>query len=466
MTDPRSFQIEQLRSSVLDVLIIGGGINGAGVLRDLALRARSTGASLRVGLVEQHHFASGTSGKNSQLIHGGLRYLKYLDIRLVREALRERSILLRVAPQFVKPLPFLLPMYGLKSRLLYGTGLWMYDRLAGSHAIARHRMLGAREVGSVEPELSRTGLTAAAIFYDAGIPSARFVVENVLDAIAHGGLAANYTRAVQWSRAADGLWRIACRDELDGSEYEIAARKLVDARGPWRDGARLRLVRGSHIVIPRVNASDNAIAHFEPDGRIVFLIPWGSRGQFTLAGTTDEDHTEGPDRVHITPREMDYLQGVVRKLYPGKAAEPVSSFSSLRPLVREGAASATSTSRDHKIWNSEDGVVQIAGGKYTTYRLMSEEAADLVCREVAPDLAQVHPTAEAPFPAIERGIGDAMEQHLSDYLFVTTYLGYERCWDAASLRPYADALGDARGWSEERRRAEAQLEGRGQAGTV
>src|SRR3984893_9663190 len=145
MSVARGEQLDRLREAQLDVLIVGGGINGAGVLRDLALRASDRTVPLRIGLIEQKHFGSGTSGKNSQLIHGGLRYLKYLQFHLVRESLRERSILLKIAPQFVKPLPFLLPMYGAKSRLLYGTGLWLYDCLAGSHAIAHHRTLDIEE---------------------------------------------------------------------------------------------------------------------------------------------------------------------------------------------------------------------------------------------------------------------------------------------------------------------------------
>ena len=188
MTDVRRQQIAQLQESDLGVLVIGGGINGAGVIRDLALRARQTGTPLRIGLVEQNHFASGTSGKNSQLIHGGLRYLKYLQVHLVRESLYERSVLLRIAPQFVKPLPFLLPMYGWKSRLMYGSGLWLYDKLAGSQAIARRRMLTKAQIAAMEPDLNRNGLSAAAIFYDCGIPSARFVVENVLDAMDNGAM--------------------------------------------------------------------------------------------------------------------------------------------------------------------------------------------------------------------------------------------------------------------------------------
>jgi glycerol-3-phosphate dehydrogenase len=447
--DKRNEQIELLKAAALDVLVIGGGINGAGVIRDLALRSLTAAAPLRIGLVEQKHFASGTSGKNSQLIHGGLRYLKYLQVHLVRESLSERSILLRNAPQFVKPLPLLLPMYGWKSRLMYGTGLWLYDRLAGSHAIAHHRTLDTEEVAQIEPDLTQAGLSAGAIFYDGAIDSARFVVENVLDAIENGAFAANYVRAVTWERGSDGNWRVSCEDTLTGEPFEIRARKLVDARGAWSGGDALRLVRGSHIVIPRMNASHNAIAHFEPDGRIIFLIPWGSKKQLTLVGTTDEDHRDGPDQVHITDSERSYLTGIVRKLYPKIGdVTPISAFSSLRPLVRDESASATSASRGHRIWNSDDGILHIAGGKYTTYRVMSDEASDLVCREIAPSLAATHPTEMAPFALVDREIGDAMEQHLSDYMFVSTYLGYEQRWDAASLKPYAEALGHKRGWSE------------------
>lgn len=451
MTDLRRGQIEQLKAGLLDVLIIGGGINGAGVIRDLALRAAHSRAPLRIALVEQKHFASGTSGKNSQLIHGGLRYLKYLQVHLVRESLHERATLMKLAPQFVKPLAFLLPMYGIKSRVVYGTGLWLYDRLAGSDAMAPHRIVNASELAKMEPDLSRSGLSAAALFYDCAIPSARFVVENVLDAVARGAMAANYVRAETWERSGvDARWRVRCTDTLSGEQFEIQARKLVDARGAWSNPDSLRLVRGSHIVIPRVNASAHAIAHFEPNGRVVFVIPWGSRNQLTLVGTTDEDHHGSPDQVSISSEETRYLLGIVHKLFPhGPDVTPVSTFSSLRPLVRV-SGSATRASRDHRIWNSSDGVLHIAGGKYTTYRLMSEEVGDLVCKEIAPELESVHLTVQASFARVEREIGDQMEQHLEDYLFVSTYLGYEQRWDRESLLPFARGLAGKRGWDQAR----------------
>ncbi len=379
-------------------MILGGGINGAGILRDLALRAKQGEIPLRAGLIEQNHFGSGTSGKNSHLIHGGLRYLKYFQFHLVRESLRERSILLKIAPQFVKPLPFLLPLYGTKPRLLYGTALWLYDWLAGSDAIAPHRIVSAREAAQIEPGLTGDHLAAAAIFHDCTIDSARFVVENILDAIENGGIAVNYLKAETWQRGPGGRWRVKCTDSVGGESFEIPARKLVDARGAWSADSSMRLVRGSHIVLPRVTAGGHAIAHFEPDGRIVFLIPWGDRNQLTLVGTTDVDHKNGPDLVQISKEELQYLLGVVRKLFPGSHdVVPVSTFSSLRTLVRDIGRSAMRASREPRIWNSPDGILRILGGKYTTYRLMSEEAGDLICREIAPELVRIHPTSHTPF---------------------------------------------------------------------
>src|SRR5579863_310724 len=365
--ESRARNLERLRRERFDVLIIGGGINGAGIARDLALRG------VKVGLVEQGHFASGTSGKNSQLIHGGLRYLKQLEFHLVRESLRERATVLELAPHLVAPQAFLIPMYGWPARLFYGAGLWLYDLLAGRHAIRRHRMLSRGEVATLEPGLAREDLTHGAIFFDCQIHSSRFVLENIWDAARHGAAVVNYARAQRENG------RVTVTDTVSGESFPVRAEKLVNATGSWASGDEVRLVRGSHIVIPRVNASDNAIAYFEESGRIIFVIPWGSARQLSLVGTTDVDHTGGPDNVHITAEETAYLLHIVRRLFPSvRGVEPVSTFSALRPLVRSRARSATNTSREHRIWMAADGVVHVVGGKYTTYRAMSQEAADLL----------------------------------------------------------------------------------------
>ena len=297
--------------------------------------------------MEQRHFASGTSGKNSQLIHGGLRYLKGLEFSLVSEALRERATVLAIAGDLAHPQPFLIPMYGQFARLFYGAGLAIYDALAGARGLGRHRFLTRKDVLAVEPELSRDGLTAGGIFFDAQINSARFVLESVFDAARNGAiLVVNYARAERIGPRAVNL-----RDSLSGRSFEVHTRKLVDATGPWTSEDSVRLVRGSHIVVPRLNRSENAIAYFEPSGRIVFVIPWGERGDLSLVGTTDVDHTAGPEHVRITKDEVQYLLGILQRLYPAtENLRPIAAFSSLRPLVRDHAASPTKASRGHRIW--------------------------------------------------------------------------------------------------------------------
>ena len=461
MQNLRRAQLAALTGEVLDTLIIGGGINGAGTLRDLALRAETSGGRLRLGLIEQGHFASGTSGRNSQLIHGGLRYLKYFEFSLVRESLRERSTLLRIAPHLVEPLPFLMPMYGWKSRLLYGTGLTLYDLLSGTHGIRKHHVFSRSEVAAMEPALNTEGLTAGAVFFDCRVHSARLVLANILDAMDHGAVAVNYLKVEQMDRGGD-LWNISARDTITDETHRVQARKIVDATGPWGGGvpggAALRLVRGSHIIIPRVNASDNAVAYFDRAGRIVFLIPWGSRRQLTLVGTTDVDHSLGPDDVHITSDEVAYLLGIVSEVFPQVAKpEVIASYSSLRPLVPHGPQSATSASRGHRIWNSDDGVLHIAGGKYTTYRAMSDEAAELVCREIAPGLCGRGVTDYVVLPDFPKEREWSLEQHLTDHLYISTYLGYEKKWDAESLGLEAQAMASRMGWDHSEIAAEVRL---------
>lgn len=391
--DTRRLAIERLRSDTFDVLIFGGGINGAGTVRDLALRGKG---KLKVALVEQHHFASGTSGKNSHLIHGGLRYLKQFDFRLVREALRERAVLLKIAPHLVEPQPFLMPIAGIFKSLYYDLGLTIYDFFDGSGAVPWHRRLSLAEVRSLEPGLAAPGMTGAAEFYDAQVRSARLVLENIFEAVSNGAACANYIRAESHSRDHDGLWRVQLRDSISGETFEARAKALIDSTGPWAQDPAPRLVRGSHIVMPRLNASKHAIAYFEESGRIIFFIPWGERGDRTLIGTTDVDHDGSIDDVHISEEETRYLREIAARIFPVSAKmEPVATFSSLRPLL-VSHASATKATREHHIYRDPQGIIRITGGKYTTYRVMSEEAADLAAAEVAPALQHVHLTTTTP----------------------------------------------------------------------
>jgi glycerol-3-phosphate dehydrogenase len=391
--------VDGLRHEEFDVLILGGGINGAGVARDLALRARTAGTKLAIALVDQNHFASGTSSRNSHLIHGGLRYLKQFAIHLVRESLRERAVLLEIAPHLVEPQPFLLPLASVYKSLYYATGLTMYDALDRTGALPHHRWLSRAEVHKLEPGLA-PGMRRAAEYYDCQVRSARLVLENIFEAIANGATCVNYVRATSYERAGQ-TWRVKLEDRVTRATVEARAKLLIDATGPWAHDPAPRLVRGSHIVMPRLNASGHAIAFFDDAGRIVFFIPWGERGDCTLVGTTDVDHNADPNRVAASAEEAAYLRRIAARVFPeSEKLEPVATFSSLRPLLAASPAAAkgspTHASREHRIFFDPRGVLRITGGKYTTYRAMSEQAADLALEQVAPALKSIHVTAHTP----------------------------------------------------------------------
>lgn len=515
--DLRSRSIAALRDATADILILGGGINGAGIARDLGLRRQQSGVSLQITLLEKGHFASGTSGRNSQLIHGGLRYLKYLRMGLVKESLHERATLQRIAPHLVEPLAFLMPLYSRIDKMKYMMGLSMYDQLAGDANISKHREVSKGELLQLEPGLTQKDLVGGAIFYDCRVHSSRMVLENLFDAALNGVTMANYAQAELVERQSDGIWRVSVDDLLTGERFETRAKKVVDARGAWSqppEGAP-RLVRGSHLILPRLTAEEHAVAYFDDNGRIVFFIPWGSERQLTLLGTTDVDHKGDADHARISEEEVHYLLAVAHKLYPNAPSlTPIGAFSSLRPLAADKSVSATSATREHKIWTSKDGVLRIQGGKYTTYRAMSEEAVDKILKELSNWLSAPCQTATEPLcgnteKAISRLKQDApktagqyrvapidveriiqdygihtpdvlamlpeddygsirrteyariayavqheMAARLMDVLYVSTYLGYDRAWDAASLEPYAYLMGSWLGWDSARQAEE------------
>lgn len=346
----------------------------------------------------------------------------------MQEALRERALLLKLAPDTVRPLRFELTADGLIDRLFYGVGIALYDLLAGKNRIGSSTYFGGRLA-----------------YWDAASDSAALVIDNVRDARHHGAVCIP-------GRGVKRLWAEGV--ELDNG-IRVKAACVVDARGPWMGGAEMRLVRGSHIVLPRLYEGDHAIAHFHTDGRIIFFIPWGDLEKVTLIGTTDADHSQSPDQVEISWSETEYLRAIAEQLYPASSKMPIlGTFSSLRPLLAAAGKSASATSREHQIAFREDGVLAVQGGKYTTYRAMAEEAGDLVCEKVAPDdgLAALHPTREMGFAVATKRPKDVKARiewakkeegctSLDAFMTCSTNWAWQKRWTLEDLAPIAAEFG-------------------------
>ncbi len=397
------------RPRIHDLLIIGGGINGAGIAADAA------GRGLDVILCEAGDLAGATSSASSKLIHGGLRYLEQYDFRLVRKALSEREILLSKAPHIAWPLRFILPHSPeLRPRWMLRAGLFLYDHLA------RRRRLPASEALRLDlPEyegVAKPSFRHAFAYWDCWVDDARLVVLNALAAAERGARIMTRTR-VSDLRPVDGTWRATLHEADTDAMSEIAARVVVNAAGPWasevlKDLARssatpgaampdLLLVKGSHIVVPRVHDRNDALILQNHDGRVVFVLPY--EGEFSLIGTTDVPFTGDPRDVHASEEEIAYLLDAVGRYvaYPPGRNTVVHSFAGVRPLYEEDAGkSATAASRDYVIHTTPSAgatpVVSVLGGKITTYR----QLAETVMAELAPHFPRIGPdwTAREPLP--------------------------------------------------------------------
>jgi glycerol-3-phosphate dehydrogenase len=402
----RTEHLERLRTETFDVAVIGGGINGAAIARDAAMRG------LRVALVDRGDFAGETSSRSSKLIHGGLRYLPQGQLRLVRAALHERERLRHLtAPHLVHPIRFLFPCFrGRKpGKVSLWAGLVIYDLLARMPSQERHRRLSARDAKAQEPLLATDALTGGALYYDGWGDDARLTLENAIDAAIHGAAIANYVAVEGFTRSGGKITAAASRDLIGGLGFELRARLFVNATGPWLDDVRrlddpaaapsVRLTKGVHLVVSdaRLPVRDSLVLGDEA-GRIVFVMP---RDGWVTIGTTDTDFDGDRERVAATSADVEYLTGVVNRALPGiglRAADVAYSFAGLRALERgNDGDTPSSVSREEVAIESASGLTSIAGGKLTTHREIAQKIVDELMRKLGRPSGRC-PTLDTPLP--------------------------------------------------------------------
>jgi glycerol-3-phosphate dehydrogenase len=467
----RAALLDRLAGTEFDVLVIGGGITGAGAALDAASRG------LRVALVEARDLASGTSSRSSKLIHGGLRYLEQFDFKLVWEALRERDLLVsKLAPHLVKPVSFLYPLHRkVLERPYVGAGLVLYDAMEGTkRPVPHHRHLTVRGALRMAPGLTPSGLAGALLYYDAQTDDARYTVTVARTAAAHGALIANQVSAGQLLRegsaegdgSADIEGRVVgarVRDEESGREFDVRAKRVVLCAGVWTDlvhelggiraGYKVRMSKGVHLVVPyEAIRSDTGII-LRTEKSVLFIIPWGQRW---IVGTTDTDWTGDRAEPTATGADIDYILEHANRILarPLTRADVIGVYAGLRPLVAaDDSKPTTKLSREHVVDTPVPGLASIAGGKFTTYRLMARDVVDAAVadygRWVPASVTDQLPllgadglaaaAAEAERLAEDYGLPGEAVEHLLDRYGTLTEEVLELTRDDPSLaRPLAD----------------------------
>jgi glycerol-3-phosphate dehydrogenase len=384
----RSDFTRQLAANQFDLLVIGGGVTGCGIALDAALRG------MRVALVEKNDFASGTSSRSTKLIHGGLRYLKQFEIKLVHDVGSERAVVHRNARHIVIPEKMLLPIVEEGSLGSFSTsvGLLVYDILAGVKKEERRKMLDKHETLKAEPLLRSNGLHGGGLYFEYRTDDSRLVIELAKSAFANGALLLNYAESKNFTYDAKGrITGAIVQDKLSGETFEIKANAIVNACGPWVDllrkednslkGKRLQLTKGVHLVFPYEKLPLQQAAYFDVgDGRMIFAIP---RNNITYVGTTDTVYNQDLNHPHCSKEDAAYLLTAINKMFPSVNVgfgDIVSTWAGLRPLIYEEGKSASELSRKDEILDSTSGLISIAGGKLTGYRLMAEKIVDLVAK--------------------------------------------------------------------------------------
>jgi glycerol-3-phosphate dehydrogenase len=397
----RARALAAMQEDELDLVIVGGGVVGAGAALDAATRG------LSVGILEARDWASGTSSRSSKLIHGGLRYLEMLDFRLVREALKERGLLLqRLAPHLVRPVPFVYPLtHRGWERPYVAFGLGLYDALAAvsstASGVPRHKHLTKRQALRLVPSMRKDALVGAVQYYDAQVDDARHTMFLVRTAAAYGALAANRSRVTGFIRQGERVTGVRVRDLETGQDIEIRAKQVLNATGVWTDDTqsmvgergqfRVRASKGIHLVVPRDRIQSQSGLILRTQTSVLFVIPWG---RHWIIGTTDTDWSLDKAHPAASSRDIDYiLDHVNRALVTPLTREDVEGvFAGLRPLLAGESETTSALSREHVVGHPTPGLVVVAGGKYTTYRVMAADAVDEVARgldgRVAPSCTQ------------------------------------------------------------------------------
>src|SRR3954447_6757437 len=407
----RAEALRAMATAELDVLVVGAGVVGAGVALDAVSRGLST------ALLEQRDFASGTSSRSSKLVHGGLRYLEMLDFGLVHEALEERGLLLtRVAPHLVRAVPFLYPLHHHWERPYVGAGLLLYDTMArfgraSRHdmGVPRHRHLSRRQVARMAPDLRTDDLTGAIRYYDCQVDDARLVVTVARTAAAYGARVASRTRVTGFLREGDRVVGVRARDLESNRDLEVRARVVINAAGVWTDeiqdlvGGRGALhvaaSKGIHLVVPRDRIRSETGFITKTEKSVLFVIPWG---RHWIIGTTDTPWELDLAHPAASRADIDYVLGHVNKLLrtPLDHDDVEGVYAGLRPLLRGATEPTSKISREHTVATPVPGLVMIAGGKLTTYRVMAQDAVDMAARTLRRYSGEVGPSITDRVPLL------------------------------------------------------------------
>lgn len=431
-TTNRSDSWSQLGVGTLDVLVIGGGIVGAGIVRDAAMRG------LQIGLIDQQDFAGGTSSRSSRLLHGGLRYLEQWRVFLVREASLEKKIIHHIAPHLSRPMKFVFPAYRGQGRPLWQLriGVKLYDLLCRGRNFQPSCGMSRKETLQQLPALRSERVTGAACYFDALTNDARLVIDSLRSAENHGAILLNYARFDDAHREGNE-WVCQTTDQETGRPHIVRTKTIVNATGPWADrlhqsNVKLRLSKGIHIVIDHTRLPVPSAVVITEGSRILFVIPWGER---VIVGSTDTDYDGAPEDVHPTADDVAYVLRTLNEFFPAADIEQsdiVATWAGLRPLIADPNGSPSDISRAHQIRCPEPAWWDVAGGKLTTYRLMAEQTIDQIARHLnikvepcrtatetlLPDAESFSDIEPAPWTkqAVEHFVTKEWATHLDDVL--------------------------------------------------